>query len=284
MYYQGERVKQAKASGGGEFMVWNGPLEGLRVCSSSMVHKAKEELLSRGYLVELPGARIVNGRLFSGWMAPLVDPEEHASISRHEHTSISSDAPEHTSISRRAPLFPDSRTLPEHTSISSDAPEHTSISRRAESEKPRARTRGGARGQVQQQQQSEASSSSSNNDISSAKASSEGDGDGRPESPQTANIPEPGGRWQLAFDGLRWAKYSKPSAALAEYGADRCLAALECLCLALERGDRITKTGGFVFTWLSEHSGRPFAEVTDMGFAHWWDQGELPGNMRRFGR
>lgn len=265
MFEQGTRVVQAKASGGAEFMVWDASLEGLRACAPSMVHGAKVELLGRGFLIELPGGRRVNGRLFSSWMVPLADPE---------HTPISVYAPEHTPISVDAPsgvrFATDHNKASEHTPISVDA-------------RP-TRTRGRA---AKSNNNSRPQDHNTNNsDVHTQQASSDHDGEEETRSrPQATRSTEPGSRYAIALAGLRACGYWNPEAELANSGTEAVLHALK-LWVDTEEDcvrrnvPRVKRPGGLIRTFLAESAGVALPPVADLGFARWWDVSAMPANVR----
>lgn len=300
LFVQGERVKTGKASGEMEFVVWNQSLEQLRGCSSSSITRAKNELIGRGLLLEWPGQRWVNGVPRSAWAVPLVLAVlEHVAISRHP--SISIDAPEHASITRGASVEY------EPAGGHKKGAEHVAKSRDARPSR--------ARGLDHQQQTPSAPTTNTTNHLPDTETPPvPGEGAGAAAAggfsplvsltdlsqPLNENHPlwasrsggQPLGETavearRVALEGLRWAKYSKPEGAVKDFGADRCLAALEQLCLAVDRGDRIAKPGGYVNTWLVNHKGRDFAPAGDLSFARHWDASyaeSVPANVRRFGR
>lgn len=274
MFMQGTVVRQARASGGAEVVVWNGPLEELRACSSSMVHRAKVELLGRGFLVELPGHRMVNGRLFSSWMCP-VELEEHHSISSDEHHSISSFAPDHHSKSSDARGVSDSGLGGEHHSISSFAPEHHSKSSGAESKTGSSRTRARAAKSTT----TIGSTTTTTNEISAPETCP------GPEEDGMAPIPaEAADRLGVALSGLRWSRVSNPERVVERFGVDRCLVALQALAGKFERNEHVGRPGGFVMTVLLSLEGVPVAPVEDVGFARWWLPAESAPNLVAFRR
>lgn len=273
MFMQGTVVSMAKASGGGRWVVWNHPLEELRACAASSVHRAKGELLSRGFMVELPGSRVAgNGRLFSAWASPLTRPSEY--------TPISESSTEYTPFSVDTHPSPDSAPGPEYTPISVSSAEYTPISVSTPPEptiKPRVRARGG----VHHHQQH----TTTNNEISTPSLTPDpspkpGRGESSGEPRQDA-VPD---RWTLALDGLRWAKYRDPEQALARFGVERCLVALSALAGKHEANEYVAKAGGFVFTTLLALEGVEVAPVADVSFARWWRPEVVPGNVVGFRR
>lgn len=261
MFMQGKQVSLAKASGGGRYVVWNGSLKELRACSPSMVHRATVELVEAGYLVELPAHRLVNGRLFSSWMAPVVLDAK----SLTEHGSISVFAPEHGSISAHAAGFSDSAPAAEHGSISVRAPGHGIT--------PRVRARGGEHHHQQDTTTSNDFSASDHPSSPPARVSQVDHVQSVVRQPEVE-------RYQLALSGLRWSKYGQPEQALKRFGVERCLVALEALAGKHERNEYVGKAGGFVHTTLLALEDREVAPVEDLGFARWWDVSALPGNVR----
>lgn len=253
MFMQGKQVSLAKASGGGRYVVWNGSLKELRACSPSMVHRSTVELVEAGYLVELPAHRLVNGRLFSSWMAPVVLDQQAAGVLT-EHGSISVFAPEHGSNSIHGGGFPDSDLGAEHGSISVRAPETTIT--------PRVRARGG----VHHHQHV----TTTNNDFSTPDPSS---------LPVTGDTGEDS-RQDVALSGLVWAKYREPEQAVKRFGVERCLVAVQALAGKYEANEYVGKPGGFVFSTLLALEHVEVAPVADLGFARWWDVSALPGNVR----
>lgn len=256
MFMQGTEVSMAKASGGGRFVVWNHPLEELRACAASSVFKAKNELLGRGFLVELPGARVseTNGRLFSGWMTPVERPGEY--------TPNLYRTPENAPFSVSTPGASDSDEATENAPISVSTPEYTPISVGSESESPHVRARGG----VHHHQRT----TTTNNEISS---------------PSLSPMPVTGEdgvdpRQAVALGGLRWAKYRDPEQALRRFGVERCLVAVQALAGKREANEYVGKPGGFVFSTLLALEHVEVAPVADLGFARWWDASALPGNVR----
>ena len=262
MFMQGTQVSLAKASGGGRYVVWNGSLKELRACSPSMVHRATVELVEAGYLVELPAHRVVNGRLFSSWMSPLVLAEQEAGVLT-EHGSISVFAPEHGSISAHARGISDSGVGAEHGSISVFGPEpHI---------KPRVRARG--------KDHHHQTTTTTTNEISAADPCPEGMArEMTPVPPLSAD------RAAVALGGLRWARYRDPEQALARFGVERCLVAVKALVGKLEANEYVGKAGGFVFTTLLALEGVEVAPVTDLGFARWWLPPESAPNLVAFRR
>jgi hypothetical protein len=286
LFVQGDRVKTGKASGEVEYIVWNQSLEQLRGCSSSSITRAKNELLERGLLLEWPGQRFVNGVPRSAWAVPLVlSMLEHVAISRHP--SISRSAPEHVSITRDADVeF-------EPAGRHKKGAEHPSISRSALPSR--------ARGLSHQQQQSPSAGRTST--ITTNKHLSDpGEGEREETEGMAASttcvldsaidetsttdvaVASSSSRTEIALAGLKAAKVAQAEQALRLYGVEHVLLALQAWVLKVERREYIAKPGGFVFTLLQRSAGMPVVPVEDLGFARHWDQGELPGNMRRFGR
>lgn len=294
LFEQGTKVTEAKAAGGREFVVWNATLEELRACSSSSVHRAKVELLTRGYLIELPGARTVNYRPRSSWMVPVV-LEEHASISSDGHHSILSDAlfGQHHSISSGAPVESARRRKKgaEHHSISSDAPEHNSISSDAppvpglKQPGPGSLVRTRARG-MDHHHQHPSEPKAGRNIITTSEISAPGVSSGSAVEDEWVDPIPPGlpNREELAVQGLRWARYKQPEQAVRRFGVERCLVALEALTGKFERNEYVGKPGGFVHTTLLALEGVVVARVSDVGFARWWLPAESAPNLVAFRR
>lgn len=257
---QGKEVSMAKASGGGRFVVWNHPLEELRACAASSVFKAKNELLARGFLVELPGARVsgTNGRAFSGWMTPLERPAEY--------TPISGRTPEYTPNSVSSWEVADSEEAPEYTPISGSTAQPVIT--------PRVRARGGEHHHQQ--------TTTTNNDFSSPDPFSPG----VKSTGQVDHVQQLSGdlRYDVAAGGLRWAKLRSPEQALSRFGVERCLVAVEALTGKHEANEYVGKPGGFVWNTLLALEFVEVVPVCDLGFARWWDVSVLPGNVAPFRR
>lgn len=278
LFMQGTRVRQAKASGGGEFVVWNRPLEELRACSTSMVHRAKVELISRGFLFEQPGARVAsNGRLFSSWSAPVADPE---------YTSISSDSPEYPSKSSGSPSITDSSVKAEYHSISSDSLRKPSRTRVRGLEPPPPAER------------SDTTTTTNHLPVPGTQHPVPGEGEGEmgPVLPDVPNQQEASAAaaafdseeaWRVAHDGLRAARVSNPSQVLADFRwtVNHVLAALEYWVAKEQRGERVDKPGGLVMSWLLSHA-LPWSApaVVDLSFQRHWGGGSWPEKVIEFRR